>query len=305
MLKIKKFTRFVTPGNSLAVKFTGQPKIHIMRHFLAVSVLLFLASDTRAQYYYKDIISTKNNMAEWQTIREKKIRKIIISSFEADGSPSEGFACEKRFSKDYLESVLFTRSGISAASELVSRFNQQGQLISTSDSSELMVSQSRYSYDDKGRIRSITSLIRSKDDDFVTEINEEHIYLYGEDGKFTEMIRVKNQQDSTRCLFSYDDAGNLAIEKDSKTGAKYYYYYDAKQRLTDVVHMNEYKEQMIPDYQFEYNSAGQLVQMISIEEGGRDYYTWRYQYEDGLRMREKVYSKERKLLGSVEYEYKN
>ncbi len=60
---------------------------------------------------------------------------------------------------------------------------------------------------------------------------------------------------------------------------------------------------MIPDYQFEYNTAGQLIQMVSVEDGGKEYKTWKYQYGDGLRARERLYSNEGRLLGSIEYEY--
>jgi hypothetical protein len=137
----------------------------------------------------------------------------------------------------------------------------------------------------------------------MNEIAEEHIYSYNEQNIPIKMIRVKNRQDSIAILFSTDDHGNVSIEKDSKNGSKYYYYYDAKNRLTDIVHTNEYTTNMLPDYMFEYNGAGQLTQMTTIEEGGKNYFIWKYLYENGLRIKEKVYNKEKKLMGSVEYIY--
>jgi hypothetical protein len=101
-----------------------------------------------------------------------------------------------------------------------------------------------------------------------------------------------------------DEKNNIAIEKDTRNGRKYFYYYDDKNRLTDIVHTNEFKEKLLPDYLFEYNASGQLVQMTSTEEGGSYYYIWKYSYENGLRSKEKLYSKERKLMGSISYEYK-
>ncbi len=266
--------------------------------------LLFTCSHADAQYYYKDIISNKSLLADMKAYRENKIRKIIINSFESTGEPSEGFYCEKRISRDYREVSLFTRSAMSGSSLFVSQFNDQGQLTGTTDSSDIMVSRITYQYDDQGRITHIISQSRSHDDDFLTELMEEHLYEFDAEGRPARMFRIKNQTDSTLILFQLDDQQNISIEKDTKTGGKYYYYYDNKNRLSDIVHMNEYKQQMIPDYQFEYNNAGQLVQMISTEEGGMDYLTWKYLYEDGLRTREKVFGKDRKLLGSIEYEYK-
>ena len=113
-----------------------------------------------------------------------------------------------------------------------------------------------------------------------------------------------NYKDTTPILFSKDENGNISIEKDTRSGYKYYYYYDAKSRLTDIVHRSEYKEQLVPDYMFEYNSEGNLGQMVSTEEGGSYYFIWKYEYQNGMRKKEQCFSKERRLLGYLEYEYK-
>ncbi|MBK9533501.1 MAG: hypothetical protein IPO42_17265 [Chitinophagaceae bacterium] len=118
------------------------------------------------------------------------------------------------------------------------------------------------------------------------------------------MYRIKNGRDTSLILFSPDEKNNVSIEKDTKSGTTYYYYYDSKNRLTDVVHMNPFTQKMLPDYVFEYNNAGLITQMTSTEEGGSYYYIWKYTYSNGLRVREKCYSKERRLLGTIEYEYK-
>ena len=275
-----------------------------MKKFLTLFTFLSVAIfSVQAQYYYRDIISNRQLLAEMAQYRENKVRLIKIRSFEDDGTESDGFFCEKKISRNYRKTELFTRSNISGISLLTSLFNDKGQLISTSDSSELAVSVNRYTYDNDGRIISILSVIRSSDDDFTNEIKEEHMYVYGNGSIPEKMIRVKNVTDSTHILFGLDEHNNLAIEKDSRNGSKYYYYYDSKNRLTDIVHSNEHTTKLIPDYLFEYNSAGQLVQMTNTEEGGSNYFVWKYSYENGLRIKEKCYSKERKLMGSIEYIY--
>lgn len=274
-----------------------------MRRFLILSLLALGHFQAAAQYYYKDIVSNQSANADMEAYRAQKVRSIRINSFESNGAPSEGFFCEKKFSKNYQKAELYTRSSVSSKSLLISYFNDKGQLVESSDSSEIVVNRIRYTYDPEGRISSIVSHLSSSDDDFLTQHTEEHRYTYDAAGKPSKMIRIKNHSDSTVILFSLDESGNVAIEKDSKTGGKYYYYYDTRNRLTDIVHMNEFKQEMIPDYQFEYNNANQVVQMMSVEDGGKDYVTWKYQYAEGLRARERVYSKEGRLLGSIEYEY--
>ncbi len=44
--------------------------------------------------------------------------------------------------------------------------------------------------------------------------------------------------------------------------------------------------------------------MTTTEEGGSYYYIWKYTYDNGLRLKEKCFSKEKRLMGTIEYEYK-
>lgn len=272
---------------------------------LLFSLFCILSSGSFAQFYYKDILSNKQLMADMAAYKNNKIKTIIIKSFEDDGSPSDGFFCQKKFSRDYNKSELFTRSNISGPSLLLSNFNNKGLLVKTHDSSDIAISTSQYFYDAKDRIISIVSTVRSQDDEFKNEITEEHIYSYNADNQPLQMIRVKNRKDSTVILFALDEQNNVAIEKDTKSGSKYYYYYDAKKRNTDIVQANDFKTGLMPDYIFEYNnSAGLLSQMTATEEGVNNYYVWKYTYDNGLRVKEKCFNKERRLMGSVEYEYK-
>lgn len=267
--------------------------------------MVMSASFIQAQYYYKDIISNKQLLADMAAYKENKVRTINITSLEDNGQPSEGFFCQKKISKDYASTQLFTRSDISSASLLVSKFNSKGLLIETNDSSTISATNNKYRYDDNSRIVSIKSVIRSADDDFTNQIVEEHLYQYNEAGAPQKMVKVKNYRDSTDILFALDDNGLVTIEKDTKSGAKYYYYYDAKNRLTDIVQENDFKKGVTPEYLFQYNnSQGMLSQMTTVEEGGNYYFVWKYTYDNGLRIREKCFSKERRLMGTIEYEYK-
>lgn len=280
---------------------------------LLVSVLLFvIAQAVHAQYYYKDIVSNKQITSDMLTLKQKKIHTIKLKSFEDDGSESEGFLCEKTISKDYKTVELFTRANVSAISLFISVFNDKMQLVNSTDSSEISATHNYYTYDGSGRLVKVESTVKSNDDDFTNVIIEEHIYNYDSNGNLAGMVRVKDRRDSTKVLFSLDDKNNVAIEKDLKTGRKYYYYYDEKHRLTDIAHTSEYREKMVADYIFEYDAQGMLHQMTVTEEGrGKEqednsqrFVMWRYINDDGLRMKEGLFTQNGKLMGSIEYEYK-
>jgi YD repeat-containing protein len=269
--------------------------------FLAISVICPMAN---AQYYYKDLVSNKQLLADMARLKEQKIRTVSVKSFEDDGSPSEGFFCEKNISRNYSTVETMTKSNVTGPSLFISYFDKNGSLLKTVDSSEISSSTSQYSYDDKGNIISIRSSARSSDDDFANEIVEEHLYEYNAKGLPVKMTRVKNFIDSSTVFFSADEKNNVSIEKDTKSGSTYYYYYDNRNQLTDVVHFNQFNQKMLPDYVFEYNGAGLITQMTTTEEGGSYYYIWKYTYENGLRTIEKCFSKEKRLMGTIQYEYK-
>jgi YD repeat-containing protein len=275
----------------------------IKKLFVAVCILMTVLKSP-AQYYYKDIVSNKQLLDEMAVLKDQGIRSVTITSLEDDGTPSESFLVEKNINRNYTSVETFTRSGVTGASLFTSSFTKDGLLIQTVDSSDLSVNTSRYVYDEQRRIKSIQSYIHSSDDDFKNELTEHHNYEYDANGKLVRMYRIKNNTDTTLILFSTDDKNNISIEKDTKSGKSYYYYYDAKNRLTDVVHLNPYNQRMLPDYVFEYNNAGQVTQMTTTEEGSSYYYIWKYTYSNGLRVKEKCYSKERQLLGTINYEYK-
>ncbi len=283
--------------------FAHKYRIQMIKCF---SIIILLASVCPAysQYYYKDIISNKQARADMKGYRENKVKQIKIKSFEDDGSLSEGFFCERKIGKDYLSSELFTRTSVSPASLVTNKFNTEGYILSTIDSSEISTTRIDYSYDEDGRLLKIVSTIRSSDDDFVTELREEHLYEYSSDFLPDKMYRIMNYKDTIPILFSKDESGNISIEKDTKSGNKYFYYYDEKSRLTDIVHRSEFKEQLVPDYMFEYDANGNISQMVSTEEGGSYYYIWKYHYQKGMKKKEECYSKDRRLLGYVEYDYK-
>lgn len=275
-----------------------------MKKINLLLILALLVLSSQGQYYYKDILNAEQLQKDLKTLKENKIRSITINSFENDGSPSEGFFCEKEIAKDYSRTELFTRSDISAASLFTSYFDKSGRITHTVDSSNISIIKTYYEYNPDNQVIKIRSEVRSSDDDFTSEIAEERFYTYDATGKPAEMKKVKNGTDTLTILFKTDEHGNLAIEKDTRTGSKYYYYYNDQNQLTDIVHTQEFRDKLTPQYSFEYNAAGLITQMSTSSEGGGDYMVWKYRYDNGLRISEKCFVRGTQLLGSVEYDYK-
>jgi len=276
----------------------------IMKIFIASVLLLFvLAPSLRAQYFYKDIITVKQAARDIADYKQSAKRQIKIKSFEPNGIESENFFCEKKINKNYTKASLYTRTDISSQALLESYYNADGLLIRSYDSSEFVVSNTYYEYNSNQQLTQTTFLSKSSDDDFLNSIKEVHQYEYNAENKLESMMRIKNEIDTFLVAFSLDEHQNVAVEKDNKTSTTYYYYYDEQNRLTDVVHAVDYKEKLVADYVFEYNTAGQIVQMTNTEPGTNNFNVWKYVYENGLRTTERVFTKDGDLMGKIIYEY--
>jgi len=265
--------------------------------------LLFAGYSSAAQYYYTDILNNKQVMAELAVLKEKKIRGVKVVSMEADGTESEGFTCQKKINRDFTEVEIYTSTDQSYPNTFISYFDKTGMLVRTVDSSEAGATTVDYIYDGTGKLISVNS-VKSFNDDDAVDVVEQHLYEYNASGVTQKMFLIKNRRDTTVYLFEADDNGNVIIEKNEKTAEVYYYYYDTWKQLTDIVHKYSFQKQLFTESSFEYNEAGQLVKMVSSEKEGAYYFTWRYAYENGLRTTERCYSKEGKMMGSVEYLYK-
>lgn len=272
---------------------------------LTAGFCLLLSNLLTAQYYYKDILNGKLLKEEMNLFKTSGIRNISVESYEEDGSASKGFFCKKQLSKDYKKVETGMRSPETAPSLVITTFNESGSIESTYDSSEISVKSINYRYDPAGRIQNISSRIKSSDEDYVTEITESHIYSYNPSGLPEKMTLIRNGKESGDILFAPDEQGRISIEKETSTGKSIYYYYDEKGNLTDIVRENERTGKMLPDYMFEYDDNKRLVKMLNTEDGSSNYLVWLYFYDaKGLKTSEKIYSKERKLIGRLEYSYK-
>jgi hypothetical protein len=120
------------------------------------------------------------------------------------------------------------------------------------------------------------------------------------------MLRKKNNVLISTITFLSDEKGNIIEENASgnSNDKKYFYYYDDNNHLTDVVHYNVIAKRLLPDYMFEYSNDNNPKQMISVDESGRNYFIWRYAYDNrSLPEIQKCYSKEKRLLGTIQFEY--
>lgn len=277
--------------------------------FVRLPFILFIffsfgISSASAQYFYKDILSTSKLNNEFAILKQGNIQLIKVESFDENDKPSEGFFCEKKINKNFTQSEMMSQSNITGQSLLTTDYNSEGKIIKTVTTTPNTTNTVKFSYDNDGNLAQINTSTTANEDS--AGITETHEYTYA-DGKPVKMLRKKNNVLVSTITFAADDKGNI-IEEDvsgNSSDLKYYYYYDDSNRLTDVVHYNAVAKRLLPDYMFEYSAGNEPKQMISVDESGRNYFIWKYAYDDkSLPEIQKCFSKEKRLLGTIQFEYK-
>jgi antitoxin component YwqK of YwqJK toxin-antitoxin module len=268
-------------------------------------LLVLIGTTLQAQLYYKDIMGTRETNRLMKIYRANRVSSVLLQASDPDGTRTEGFNVSQRMTDNYSKLVTVTGSGTETGSVLTSMLDEQGRVKETIDSSERMINQTIYSYTDSGALLSVTSI--STDSSQTLNEKEEHLWQYDENGRPIRMVRKVNGKEVSDLTFKLDDTGNVIEEQASRNGVPgevVYYYYDARNLLTDIVRYNTKAHRLLPDYLFEYGGTGQLIQKITLPGNNSDYLIWRYQYDsNGLKTREAIFNKQKQLTGKIEYSY--
>lgn len=271
--------------------------------YLALFLFFFQAN---SQYYYKDIVAASDIAKQMKTYLANNVKKVTATGITPEGTPARDFN-ETHEVLDNGTVLRITTRNNQIFSLLRYTFNANGQLLTTVDSAAGVRSVSTYSYDANGKIISISNSATDADSAGDFSQTEVHNYNY-KDGKLDKMWRIINGNDSLEVRFGIDKDGNVIEERRFKNRVlpdPVYYYYDDKNRLTDIVRFNFKANKLLPDFLFEYDDSDRVIQKISTTSGNNiGYLTWRYLFnEKGLKTKEALFNKEKQLQGRIDYSY--
>jgi hypothetical protein len=271
------------------------------------SFLILISSVTlNAQYYYKDVIGTREINQTIKLYISNKVLSAEATGFDGDGVKNSDFSeTHNLFAGNNLLKIA-TRNKTVITNEYY-RFDPKGLLINMSDTSSSLVSTTTYAYDDKDNPVLIKNTVTDADDSIYA--NEVHQWFYNDQGRPLRMLKISNNNDTTEIRFTLDEKGNVIEELPfikKISGEKTYYYYDGKNRVTDIVRFNTKARRLLPDYMFEYTEKNQVSQKITtLSMMDLGYLIWRYVYDDkGLKTKEASFNKDKVMTGKIEYSYR-
>lgn len=273
---------------------------------MRIAILLLLIAITQgasAQYYFNDIITTRQTNKQYKLLKDNNIQTVTAKSFEADGSLTEGFLLTQEISDG--ASVITTTTEHTGTDKTISISNYTNNKIKkTVDSIPNIKSTTTYTYNNND-LSSITNITV---DEFMNNSSTEMHQWFYENNIPAKMLRIKNNVDTTTILFKKDSSGNITEEYWVRNGRRietYLYYYDDNNYLTDIVRFNLKAGRLLPDFTFEYDSKGTITQLIQVPQGSDDYLIWKYVYNpNGLKQKELCYNKLNRPVGRIEYAYK-
>jgi hypothetical protein len=278
------------------------------RFYLVLSLLItFLLTNQKssAQFYYKDLIIHQGNIQQYQLHKNNRVQTININSFEGTGEKSEGFMFNQQYNASWSQLKTIAQVENSGRNVVINFYNSQGLLYRTTDSSNGNFTVYEYGYDSLSRLVQIQNYTLAIGDK--NKSAETHNWFYDQQGKPEKMERIRDKSDTMVFILIKDSLGNIIEEQGfhkKVPGEKTYYYYNEENKLTDIVRYNKKSAKLIPDFMFDYDEKGMLIQMVTITEGSGQSITWVYTYnESGLKESESCFMGQKKLAGRMDYQY--
>ena len=271
---------------------------------LILSLALFQLANS--QYYYNDIVGAKAYGDRMKDYVTNKVKTITAVGFDKEGAKTSDFNEYQEINAQSSTLKITTRNGQTITRQTY-QFDPQFRLTNLIDSSGSIKSVTVYQYNNSGNISSIKTSTLDADSSEFSE-GEEHQWIYNSNGKPEKMWRILNGKDSTEFRFTIDEKGNAADEQQYRRGTginPIYYYYTDNNQISDIVRYNNRAKRLLPDFMFEYDENGRMIQKItSLSSLKSDYLIWRYAYnQGGLKTKEALFTKDKTLTGRIEYQY--
>lgn len=270
-----------------------------------LTLALFSNITTFCQYYYNDIIDAQVISEKMKNYIDRKVKTVTATGYDARGAKTTDFNEWQEINAEKKLLKISARNGQQVTRQYY-QFDDQYRLSGITDSSGDIKSITAYNYDNNGNIILIKTSIKDSLQDFTETI--EHQYQYNNREKPEKLLRIINGKDSSEYRFTTDEKGNVVDEQLFRRGVgvdPIYYYYDEKNRLTDVVRYNRKAKKLLPTLMFEYDESDRIIQKMTIlSTNNPDYLIWRYIFNDkGLKTKEALFNKQKELTGRLEYAY--
>lgn len=274
--------------------------------YLFLLLLVISQQIAFSQYYHREIIQTRENNVQSAALFTNKVVNITATEYNNRGQKNTDFNDWQEVNQKERIIRQTTRDRLTKTT-VYTRLDEKLRIVNIADTSGGIINTVQYSYNNNNQVSTITKKIIEPA--LNTNQTEVLSWQYGTDGLPLVMKRIINQTDTTEYRFARDEQGNVGEEQQYRLnkpfGQPIYYYYDDKNRLTDIVRYNSRLKMDMPDVMFEYDEQNRVIQKMQVVSSiSKDYIIWRYIYNNaGLKTKEVLFNKNKEQTGRIDYQY--
>jgi hypothetical protein len=285
---------------------------------ISLVIALIVSIALNAQYYYNDIIGTREINSKMKNYMAAKVQSVTATGYDPQGRKATDFNEWQDVQSNGSVLRISTRNGQSIARTYY-QFDDKTRVINARDSSGDFQTVTTYAYDDNNNVIKIKTATKDALHDF--DQTKERQYQYT-GGKPAKMLLIQNESDSLEYIFTLDENKNVKDEMLYHRGGdqnpiyytydehKIYYFYDNQNHLTDITRYSPKIDRLLPDFMLEYDDNNRIIQRITVLSNVKydtkrpDYLIWRYGYDEkNLKTKDVMYSKTKELKGRIDYVY--
>src|SRR5688572_17280369 len=149
-----------------------------MKNFFLL-ILSFISISLHAQYYFNDLVSAREITRQMKTYVENRVSKVTAKGFDQRGEPILEFSEIHEVLDNGKLLKITSRNPIPSVTTY--RFDNNGNLVSATDSSSDVVSTTTYFHDANNRLSMVKNQLRDSANDFNQE--EMHTWSYTAQGQ--------------------------------------------------------------------------------------------------------------------------
>lgn len=274
-----------------------------MKNWIWFIALGFLPS-VNGQYYFNDIVANAQTHQQYKLLRTLTVKKITGYSQETVQDAQGDLLFTQEVSMDGKRITLYSQEQNSKTSRTITYYNL-GKLVKSESNNKNTQNITLYTYHESGMPSRIQTT--SRDTFLATTNTEVHEYFFKKDSTPDFAYIIRNNSDTMQVYFTCNEQKQILDEtwkRKNKEIEKYYFYYNSRKELTDIVRYNSIANKLLPDFMFTYDDTGNVKEMIQVPRSSSNYLIWRYTYNDkGLKLTDQCFNKSKTLLGSVKYVY--
>lgn len=270
--------------------------------------LLFFAClinfSSGAQYYFNDLKANRETRQQHALMRKLKIKSLQVSIDPDLPTEKAEILLTQEFSLDGKKVILYTNETSGNTRRTITQYDGDRLVRSVAGNRRGDIT-TTFSYAATGQLLNTQSTTR--DTTLNIKQSEVHSYFFRNDSLPEYAFIIRDNADTLHIIFKTDSL-NLVTEEIWMRGKKeierYYFYYDDKRHLTDIVRFNKKAGQLLPDYVFTYDEAGRLTKMIQVPRMVSKYITSEFFYDEkGLKLAENINSKDKQTSTRLTYRY--